>query len=175
MKRELSAAALAGAFLIAGSSTAFAVDSTGYPSVGPVCEVGSGTTEPDEEFDVDCDGFAPTITVNITIRCEAAGAASGSGRVLVTATGTTTGQGAVTWTGSIPDEGICVFTAASGGGSGSARVVVDAPRAVTTASVKLAQTGLESSALLWGAGGLGAIGLGTAGILASRRRTSTTE
>ncbi|MHA7287339.1 LPXTG cell wall anchor domain-containing protein [Arthrobacter sp. MDT3-44] len=105
--------------------------------------------------------------------CVAEGAAAASARVVVTTTTTTTSKGTMTWTGSVTEEGTCTINASTGGGSGSARVAVKAPRTVTTASMNnLARTGTDSSTLLWGAGGLGAIALGTAGMVVSRKRTN---
>jgi hypothetical protein len=169
MRKDLSAVALAGALMIVGAGSASALEDTGYPSVGPVCETGSGTVQPNAPFDVDCSGFAPTTTVNVDVRCVAVGA-SGAGRVMVTTTTTSSSQGSITWTDSISEEGDCTITASQGDRSGSARVLVKAPASVTTASAGLASTGADPSTLLLGAGGLGALALGTVGIVASRRR-----
>ena len=90
----------------------------------------------------------------------------------------------------IQEEGIYFLTATSESGYtvGPVRVVVDtayasggaplantggnaggAPLANTTGGSPLANTGADASLLLWGAAGVGALGLGAAGVILARR------
>jgi LPXTG-motif cell wall-anchored protein len=102
--------------------------------------------------------------------------------VVLTDTVTADAEGNFSWSFTPQEEGTYNLTATGreSGVSVTATVVVDAPEATvggsTTGSTSgttgsgLANTGIDSAMLLWGAAGIGALGLGAGSIFVARRR-----
>lgn len=195
MKKAFAAVAIAGSLTFVGTSAAQAFV---YPDEAVQGSVSDGTVAPGETvvFSSNEGLFIPgeiiDISVDFVSETPAAGAAGGAGRVgaaiggpilpmaiVTTDTVTADAEGNFSWSFTPQEEGTYTLTA-TGRESGvtvTATVVVATPEAVvsggTTGSTSgsgLANTGIDSAMLLWGAAGIGALGLGAGSIFVARRR-----
>ena len=94
--------------------------------------------------------------------------------IILTDTVTADANGSFSWPVTLHEEGVYTLTAVGreSGHTVTARVVVDAPNATTATDSNLANTGADSAMFLWGAAGLGALGLGAASVVMARRRSA---
>ncbi|WP_299169906.1 LPXTG cell wall anchor domain-containing protein [uncultured Arthrobacter sp.] len=196
MKKAIAAVAIAGSitFLGAGAAQAYTPDSapgtvsdgTVAPGEAVVFSSSQGLFNAFEPIDIAVDFVAGEPA--------AAGAAGGAGRVgtalggpilpmaiVLTDTVTADAEGNFSYSVTLEEEGNYTLTA-TGRESGvtvSSSVAVDAPEATVaggntgstgTTSGGLANTGIDSAMLLWGAAGIGALGLGAGSIFVARRR-----
>ncbi|MEC5200160.1 LPXTG-motif cell wall-anchored protein [Arthrobacter sp. PL16] len=189
------------AFLGSGAAQAAPVSSLRYAPVESGT-VSDGTIAPGESVVFGgVDGFfGPSELVTITVdRTDGTPSAAGFGAggaaaarggliilnaVVLTDTVTTNGNGNFSYPVTLEDEGVYTLTATNAAGkSMSQTVVVDSANAVggttgtsggSKSSVKggLANTGMDSAMLLWGAAGIGALGLGAGSIVVARRRSA---
>ncbi|KRF05098.1 hypothetical protein ASH00_11715 [Arthrobacter sp. Soil782] len=164
-------------------------DGTVAPGEAVVFSSNQGLFTPGEIIDITVDFVAGEPA--------ASGAAAGAGRVgaalggpilpmavVLTDTVTADAEGNFSYSVTLEEEGTYTLTA-TGRESGvtvSSTVVVDAPEATVgggttgstgatgTTSGGLANTGIDSAMLLWGAAGIGALGLGAGSIFVARRR-----
>lgn len=199
MKKAIATVVIAGALTCAGASAAQAErypspavqgtvsDGTVAPGEAVVFSSNEGIFTPGEIIDITVDFVAgePAAT----------GAAGGAGRVgaalggpilpmavVLTDTVTADAEGNFSWSFTPQEEGTYTLTATGreSGATVTATVAVDAPEATvgggTTGSTGgttgggLANTGIDSAMLLWGAAGIGALGLGAGSIFVARRR-----
>ena len=189
------------AFLGAGAAQAGTVPTARYAPVESGA-VSDGTIAPGEAvtFSGVNGFFAPGETLTITVdRTDATPSAAGFGAggaaaargglivlnaVVLTDTVKADANGNFSYTVKLAEEGVYTLTATNAAGKALTQtVVVDSANAVggttgttggTTASVKggLANTGVDSAMLLWGAAGIGALGLGAGSIVVARRRSA---
>lgn len=198
MKKAIAAVAIAGALTFVGAGAAQAER---YPSPAVQGTVSDGTVAPGETvvFSSNEGLFIPGEIIDITVdfvagEPAASGAVGGAGRVgaalggpilpmaiILTDTVTADAEGNFAWSFTPQEEGTYTLTA-TGRESGvtvTATVLVDAPEATavggTTGSTSggLANTGMDSAMLLWGAAGIGALGLGAGSIFVARRRAGS--
>lgn len=182
MKKILATLALVGSMALLGSAPAMA---TTYPPLPPSASVSDATVVPGEEFIFYAQGFQPGETVTITITLTATGTANAGGTAVSakipvfqapqTLTATADAQGKIAVPLTFNETGTYAITATgntSGVVVGPVYVTVVAPLANTgtnAGGAPLANTGADASLLLWGAAGVGALGLGAAGVILARR------
>jgi LPXTG-motif cell wall-anchored protein len=193
MKKTIAAVAIVGSLTFFGASSAQAYTPDEAPAT-----VSDGTVAPGETvvFSSNQGLFTPGEVIDITVdfvagEPAASGAAGGAGRVgaalggpilpmavVLTDTVTADAEGNFSYSVALKEEGTYTLTATGreSGQTVSATVAVDAPEATvaggTTGSTGggLANTGIDSAMLLWGAAGIGALGLGAGSIFVARRR-----
>jgi LPXTG-motif cell wall-anchored protein len=192
LKKSFAAIALAGSIAVIGAGPAMAA----YPAPTTSGTVSDGTVAPGETFTFSGSGFLAgetvTVTVTLTRAPQAAGSAFSGGASMAvpakinlplapqTFTTTADANGNFAFPVSISEAGTYSI---SGVGNTSGQTVT-ASVTVTGAAVgtnggvstsgsaaELADTGTDASLLLWGAAGVGALGLGAAGVIISRRRS----
>lgn len=191
LKKTLATLALAGSIALISSAPAIAAN---YPPLPPQAAVSDGVVGPGETFVFRGQGFlaGETLTIRVTPgRAPASNGANIAGsravaaRISVAAeaqtlTATADAQGAVSLPIAINQPGTYSITA-TGNTSGvtvgpvtvtvvPAALVADG-NAVANANGNsaLANTGTDASLFLWGAAGVGALGLGAAGVILVRR------
>lgn len=167
MNKVLSTVALTGVLALSGAVPALAVNTNTYPAPPANAAVSDGTVGPGETFVFSGRGFLAGETIVITVTpgaesftttADANGnfafpmSISEPGVYTLTATGQTSGTVVSTTITVTGETGAAADLANSGNGS-------------------LAETGADASLLLWGAAGIGALGLGAGGVIVSRRRT----
>lgn len=186
LKKTLAALALAGSIALIGSAPAMAAT---YPPLPPQAAVSDGVVGPGETFIFRGQGFlaGESLTIRVTpgnppaaSGANIAGSRAVAARISVvteaqTLKATADANGAFAVTLAINEPGTYLLTATgdtSGITVGPVTVTVVAPLANTSANaggVPLANTGADASLLLWGAAGVGALGLGAAGVIVARR------
>lgn len=189
MNKSLSIVVLAGALALIGAVPAVAGN---YPAPPPNAAVSDGTVGPGETFVFSGRGFLAGETLVITVTpggrpastgASIAGGASRSvpGKIAMapqTFTTTADSSGNFAFPLSISEPGVFTLTA-TGQTSGhtvstTVTVIGEASGAAdlsNTSGQPLANTGTDAALLLWGAAGVGALGLGAGGVIISRRRT----
>jgi LPXTG-motif cell wall-anchored protein len=190
MKKSLAAIALAGSITLIGAVPAMAT----YPAPTTSGTVSDGTVAPGETFTFSGSGFlageAISITVTLTRAPQASGGAFAGGASMAvpakinlplapqTFATTADANGNFAFPVSISEAGTYTLTATglTSGNTVTASVTVDGATVgtgvITSGSAaELADTGTDASLLLWGAAGIGALGLGAAGVIVSRRRS----
>ncbi|MDE8668138.1 LPXTG cell wall anchor domain-containing protein [Pseudarthrobacter sp. H3Y2-7] len=197
MKKTLATLAVAGSLAMIGTAPALAAN---YPPIPPQAAVSDGTVGPGEQFIFRGKGpFAgETLTIRVTPGNPpaAGGAAVGNRSVstrinVVTETQTLAAQADAAGNFSVPitisEAGTYLLTATgntSGQTVGPVTVVVDPAfasgladtsggAALANTGAALANTGADASLLLWGAAGVGVLGLGAAGVILARRNKAT--
>lgn len=190
MKKTLAALALAGSIALVGAAPAMAAT---YPPLPPQAAVSDGIVGPGEDFIFTGQGFLAGETLTITVTPGGAPASDGAniaggpgatavvGKISVVQATTTLkttadANGAFSLPISINEPGTYSLTA-----TGDTSGVVVGPVSVTvvaaganaplanTGGAPLANTGADASLLLWGAAGVGALGLGAGGLILARR------
>ncbi|OUM40867.1 LPXTG cell wall anchor domain-containing protein [Arthrobacter sedimenti] len=200
MNKTASVLAIAGTltFLGAGAAQAAPVSTPAYvPSQGGAVSDGTVTPGATVTF-TGVDGFfGPFETITITVdrsngrpggpgfSPQGAGTARGGlivlNAVVLTEQVKADANGNFSYSVKLQEEGVYTLTASNASGKSLTQtVVVDAANAVdgttgttggtTTTKGGLANTGIDSGMLLWGAAGIGALGLGAGSIVVSRRR-----
>ncbi|WP_457946055.1 LPXTG cell wall anchor domain-containing protein [Pseudarthrobacter sp. alpha12b] len=191
MKKTLATLALAGSIALIGSAPAMAAT---YPPLPPQAAVSDGVVGPGETFVFRGQGFlaGETLTIRVTPGqapasngANIAGSRAVAARISVvteaqTLTTTADAQGAFALPIAINEAGTYTLTATgntSGITLGPVTVTVAASLANTGGAPLantggLASTGADTSLLLWGAAGVGALGLGAAGVILVRRNKS---
>jgi LPXTG-motif cell wall-anchored protein len=188
MKKSIAAIALAG--LIALTGTAPAVAAT-YPAPPPQAAVSDGTVGPGETFTFSGQGFLAGETLTITITLGANPASTGASIAGGPATSvpgiiplaidpittTANASGAFSVPITINQNGSYVLTATgnTSGRTASARVTVAPGLALASSGTGLANTGADSSLVLWSLVGAGALAAGAASVITVRRRAKATE
>jgi LPXTG-motif cell wall-anchored protein len=196
LKKILSVLALAGTIALAASAPAMAVD---YPAPAQQGTVSSATVTAGGSVVFSGTGFTPGETINITVNqtSTAQGAAApGAGSVTMAVAGAlplapltlstvANSAGAFSVTITLNSPGTYVLTAvgATSGHTVTATVVVTAASAAGLANTggaalantgaPLANTGVDSSLVLWGLVGAGALLAGTASVVVARRRAKS--
>ncbi|CAN7240571.1 LPXTG cell wall anchor domain-containing protein [Pseudarthrobacter oxydans] len=190
MKKTLAALALAGSIALVGTAPAMAAN---YPPLPPNAAVSDGVVGPGETFVFRGQGFlaGETLTIRVTpgnppaaSGANIAGSRAVAARISVvteaqTLKATADANGAFEVPVAINEPGTYLLTATgdtSGITVGPVTVTVAASLANTggaplanTGGTPLANTGTDASLLLWGAAGVGALGLGAAGVIVARR------
>jgi LPXTG-motif cell wall-anchored protein len=189
MKKSLAAIALAGSITLIGAVPAMAT----YPAPTTSGTVSDGTVAPGETFTFSGSGFlageAISITVTLTRAPQASGGAFAGGASMAvpakinlplapqTFATTADANGNFAFPVSISEAGTYALTATglTSGNTVTASITVAGATVgtgvITSGSAaELADTGTDASLLLWGAAGIGALGLGAAGVIVSRRR-----
>ncbi|MEA3550219.1 LPXTG cell wall anchor domain-containing protein [Pseudarthrobacter sp. C1] len=189
MKKILAALALAGSIALIGSAPAMAAT---YPPLPPQAAVSDGVVGPGETFIFRGQGFlrGESLTIRVTpgnppaaSGANIAGGRSVAARISVvteaqTLKATADANGAFAVPVAINEPGTYLLTATgdtSGITVGPVNVTVVASLANTggaplaNTGSGLANTGADASLLLWGAAGVGALGLGAAGVIIVRR------
>ncbi|MFB0836794.1 LPXTG cell wall anchor domain-containing protein [Arthrobacter sp. E44] len=193
MKKTFAALALAGSIALIGSAPALAAT---YPPLPPQAAVSDSYVGPGETFVFRGQGFlaGETLTIRVTPGqapasngANIAGSRAVAARIGVVAeaqtlTTTADAQGAFALPIAINEAGTYTLTATgntSGITVGPVTVTVAASLADTGGNTAgaplantgsgLANTGADASLLLWGAAGVGALGLGAAGVILVRR------
>lgn len=196
MKKTLATLALAGSIALIGSAPAMAAT---YPPLPPQAAVSDGVVGPGETFVFRGQGFLAGERLIIRVTPGQAPASNGANiagsravaaRINVVAeaqtlTTTADAQGAFALPIAINEAGTYSLTATgetSGVTIGPVTVTVAASLANTGGNAAgaplantgsgLANTGADASLLLWGAAGVGALGLGAAGVILVRRNKS---
>ncbi|MBT2515734.1 LPXTG cell wall anchor domain-containing protein [Arthrobacter sp. ISL-30] len=195
MKKSIAAIALAGLIALTASAPATAATYPAPPATGTVSD---GTVAPGETFTFSGTGFIPgeaiTITVTLTATPQAIGGSFSGGAsaavpakiVLPTATQTfstvANSAGAFSFPLSISEPGTYTLaaTGATSGRTVTASVTVAGAAtgtglATTTGGTPLANTGADSSLVLWSLVGAGALAAGAASVITVRRRAKATE
>jgi LPXTG-motif cell wall-anchored protein len=189
LKKSLAVLALAGTIALAASAPAMAVD---YPAPAQQGTVSSATVTAGGTVEFSGTGFTPGETINITVNqtSTAQGAAApGAGSVTMAVAGAlplaplsltavANSAGAFSVTIQLNSAGTYVLTAvgAISGHTVTATVVAVAALANTggaalaNTGAPLANTGVDSSLVLWGLVGAGALVAGTASVVVVRRR-----
>jgi LPXTG-motif cell wall-anchored protein len=186
MKKTFAVIALAGSIALIGAAPSMAGN---YPPLPPQAAVSDGTVGPGEDFVFSGQGFLAGEPLTITVTPGANPAATGasiaggsqtvSGKItlpMATQTFSTVAdaQGKFAFTMEITKPGMYSLRATgntSGVTVGPVTVQVLPEAAINNlASAELADTGTDASLLLWGAAGIGALGLGAAGVMVARRR-----
>lgn len=194
MKKTLAAFALAGSIALIGSAPAMAAT---YPPLPPQAAVSDGVVGPGETFIFRGQGFlaGESLTIRVTpgnppaaSGANVAGSRAVAARISVvteaqTLKATADANGAFAVPVAINEPGTYILTATgdtSGITVGPVTVTVAASLANTggaplanTGGTPLANTGTDASLLLWGAAGVGALGLGAAGVIVARRNKNT--
>ena len=189
MKKALAALALAGSIALIGAAPSMAAN---YPPLPPQAAVSDGTVGPGEDFVFRGQGMHAGEPLTISVTPGAQPAATGasisggnrtvSGKItlpMATQTFSTVAdaQGRFSITLSIDTPGTYALTA-TGNTSGitvgpvSVTVVGAAAPLADAGGAPLANTGTDASLLLWGAAGIGALGLGAGAVIVNRRRKS---
>lgn len=195
MKKTVSALALAGSLAFLGAGGAQADHDVAYPSSPVTGTVSDGTVAPGETFIFSGTGFYPGEPIELELSRDgaepSAAGAAGGGRSAASVAGMIAPTEQVTKTTIAADAdgnfaypfdveqgGVYTMTA-TGLQSGhvvTAQVVVHSETTGTalagTGGVPLANTGLSSGMLIWGAAGLGALVLGAGNVIAAKRRAS---
>jgi len=189
MKKSLAAIALAGSITLIGAVPAMAT----YPAPTTSGTVSDGTVAPGETFTFSGSGFlageAISITVTLTRAPQASGGAFAGGASMAvpakinlplapqTFATTADANGNFAFPVSISEAGTYTLTATglTSGNTVTASITVAGATVGTGvissgSAAELADTGTDASLLLWGAAGIGALGLGAAGVIVSRRR-----
>ncbi|MFJ6314234.1 LPXTG cell wall anchor domain-containing protein [Pseudarthrobacter oxydans] len=190
MKKTLAAFALAGSIALIGSAPAMAAT---YPPLPPQAAVSDGVVGPGETFIFRGQGFlaGESLTIRVTpgnppaaSGANIAGSRAVAARISVvteaqTLKATADANGAFEVPVAINEPGTYLLTATgdtSGITVGPVTVTVAASLANTggaplasTGGTPLANTGTDASLLLWGAAGVGALGLGAVGVIVARR------
>lgn len=188
MKKFASALVLTGIIVSLGAGVAQAAPSASIPFYVPGGSVGAvsdGTVAPGETVIFSGTGFLPGETIEISVGFQAQG--SSETVIVLTDTVVAAADGTFEFPVTLDEEGVFTLTATGveSGNTATAQVVVDAPTTVVPAAGNivpaagadngltdnvLANTGIDSAMLLWGAAGLGALGLGAASVVVARRR-----
>jgi LPXTG-motif cell wall-anchored protein len=193
LKKSFAAIALAGSITLIGAGPAMA--NTPYPAPTTSGTVSDGTVAPGETFTFSGSGFlageAISVTVTLTRAPQASGGAFSGGASMAvpakinlplapqTFATTADANGNFAFPVSISEAGTYALTATglTSGKTVNASVTVAGATVATNGGVstsgsaaELADTGSDASLLLWGAAGIGALGLGAAGVIISRRR-----
>lgn len=198
MKKAIAAVAIAGSLTFVGVGAAQA-ERYPAPAVQGTVSDGTVAPGETVVFSSNEGLFIPGEIIDITVdfvagEPAASGAAGGVGRVgaalggpilpmaiVLTDTVTADAEGNFSWSFTPMEEGTYTLTAIGreSGVTVTATVIVDAPEATvggttgstsTTTGGGLANTGIDSAMLLWGAAGIGALGLGAGSIFVARRR-----
>jgi LPXTG-motif cell wall-anchored protein len=199
MKKTVSALALAGSLAFLGMGGAQANHDTDYPSEPVTGTVSDGTVAQDEAFVFSGTGFNPGESIEMEVSRDGAGptAAGAPGtaggpsaaspasiivplEMIARATTTADAAGAFSYPFNLDEEGLytLVATGLQSGHVVTAQVVVEPQAAgvvvaegpVYTVGAALANTGLSSGMLIWGAAGLGALVIGTGSVVVAKRR-----
>ncbi|BCW49590.1 LPXTG cell wall anchor domain-containing protein [Arthrobacter sp. StoSoilB13] len=201
MKKSLAALTLAGSIALVGAVPAVA---TNYPAPNSSVAVSDASVAPGEAFTFSGTGFTPGEGITITVTPTGTPAASGgsvsagslsvSGRIplapstlgaVADANGAfaapiaidTPGAYALTATGNTSGHTVGPVTVVvggtalsnTGGNSGTGTGLAN------TGGVPLANTGADSSLILWSLVGASALAAGTASVVVARRRAKNTE
>ena len=201
MKKSLAALTLAGSIALVGAVPAVAAN---YPAPNSGVAVSDASVAPGEAFTFSGTGFTPGEGITITVTPTGTPAASGgsvsagslsvSGRIplapstlgaVADANGAfavpvaidTPGAYALTATGNTSGHTVGPVTVVvggtalsnTGGNSGTGTGLAN------TGGVPLANTGADSSLILWSIVGAGALAAGTASVVVARRRAKNTE
>jgi len=183
LKKTLVVLAIVGTIALGASGPALA---TTYPAPATQGTVSSGTITAGGSVQFSGTGFTPGETINITVTQTATAqgaAAPGGGSVTMAVPGVlplapltlstvANASGAFSVTITLNSPGTYVLTAvgATSGHTVTATVVVTAPAALANTGAGLASTGVDSSLILWGLVGAGALAAGTASVVVVRRR-----
>jgi LPXTG-motif cell wall-anchored protein len=192
LKKSFAAIALAGSITLIGAGPAMA--NTPYPAPTTSGTVSDGTVAPGETFTFSGSGFlageAISVTVTLTRAPQASGGAFSGGASMAvpakinlplapqTFATTADANGNFAFPVSISEAGTYALTATglTSGNTVTSSVtvagatVVNGGVSTSGSAAELADTGSDASLLLWGAAGIGALGLGAAGVIISRRR-----
>jgi LPXTG-motif cell wall-anchored protein len=190
LKKSFAAIALAGSITLIGAGPAMAT----YPAPTTSGTVSDGTVAPGETFTFSGSGFlageAISVTVTLTRAPQASGGAFSGGASMAvpakinlplapqTFATTADANGNFAFPVSISEAGTYALTATglTSGNTVTSSVtvagatVVNGGVSTSGSAAELADTGSDASLLLWGAAGIGALGLGAAGVIISRRR-----
>lgn len=193
MKKSLAVLALAGSIALAASAPAMAVD---YPAPAQQGTVSSATVGVGGTVEFSGTGFTPgeTINITVTLTSTAQGAAApGTGSVTMAVAGAlplaplslsavANSAGAFSVTVQLNSAGTYVLTAvgAKSGHTVTATVVATGTGLANTGGTglantgaPLANTGVDSSLILWGLVGAGALAAGTVSVVVARRRAKS--
>ncbi len=203
MRKSLAALTLAGSIALLGAVPAVA-NNANYPAPNTSVAVSDASVAPGEAFVFSGTGFTPGEGITITVTPTGTPAASGgsvsagslsvSGRISLapsTISAVADGNGAFSASIVINEPGAYALTAtgnSSGVTVGPVTVVVGGAALSNTGSttgtgtglantggVPLANTGADSSLILWSLVGAGALAAGTASVVVARRRAKSTE
>ncbi|MFJ6535587.1 LPXTG cell wall anchor domain-containing protein [Paenarthrobacter sp. NPDC091711] len=203
MRKSLAALTLAGSIALLGAVPAVA-NNANYPAPNTSVAVSDASVAPGEAFIFSGTGFTPGEGITITITPTGTPAASGgsvsAGSLSVstriplapsTLGAVADGNGAFSTSIVINEPGAYALTATgntSGVTVGPVTVVVGGAALSNTGSttgtgtglantggVPLANTGADSSLILWSLVGAGALAAGTASVVVARRRAKSTE
>ena len=201
MKKSLAALTLAGSIALVGAVPAVA---TNYPAPNSSVAVSDASVAPGEAFTFSGTGFTPGEGITITVTPTGTPAASGgsvsagslsiSGRIplapstlgaVADANGAfaapvaidTPGAYALTATGNTSGHTVGPVTVVVGGTalSNTGGNTGTGTGLANTGGVPLANTGADSSLILWSLVGAGALAAGTASVVVARRRAKNTE
>lgn len=201
MKKSLAALTLAGSIALVGAVPAVA---TNYPAPNSSVAVSDASVAPGETFTFSGTGFAPGEGITITVTPTGTPSASGgsvspgslsiSGRIplapstlgaVADANGAfaapiaidTPGAYALTATGNTSGHTVGPVTVVVGGTalSNTGGNTGTGTGLANTGGVPLANTGADSSLILWSLVGAGALAAGTASVVVARRRAKNTE
>ncbi|WP_248759093.1 LPXTG cell wall anchor domain-containing protein [Pseudarthrobacter sp. SSS035] len=192
MKKTLATLALAGSLALVGVAPALAV---GYPASEPAAAVDDAAVAPGEQLIFSGGGMLANEPVDVTVTlidsaAPAAGTQSVGAKINVflapeTFSTTANAEGKFSLPLSFSDSGTYSITATgriSKTTVGPVTVQVDTTFAEAGAGASLpnanggaalANTGADASLLLWGAAGVGVLGLGAAGVILARRNKAT--
>jgi LPXTG-motif cell wall-anchored protein len=190
MKKSLAAIALAGSIAFVGAVPAMA--NTPYPAPTTSGTVSDGTVAPGETFTFSGSGFVPGETITVTVTLTRAPQAIGGGFAggasmavpakinlpLAPQTFATTADanGNFAFPVSISEAGTYTLTATGASGHTVTSSVTVAGAAVGTGvstsgtAAELADTGANSSLILWSLVGAGALAAGATSVVVVRRR-----
>lgn len=204
MRKSLAALTLAGSIALIGAVPAVA-NNANYPAPNTSVAVSDASVAPGEAFVFSGTGFTPGEGITITITPTGAPAASGgsvsagslavSGRIPLapsTLGAVADGNGAFSASIVISEPGAYAITATgntSGVTVGPVTVIVGGAALsntggnttgtgtglANTGGVPLANTGADSSLILWSLVGAGALAAGSASVVVARRRAKGTE
>jgi LPXTG-motif cell wall-anchored protein len=190
MKKSLAAIALAGSIAFVGAVPAMA--NTPYPAPTTSGTVSDGTVAPGETITFSGSGFAPNESISITVTLTSApqaigGSFSGGASMAVPAkinlplapqsfATTADANGNFAFPVSISEAGTYTLTAvgAVSGNTVTSSVTVDGATgtgvSTSGSASELADTGANSSMLLWSLVGAGALAAGATSVVVVRRR-----
>jgi LPXTG-motif cell wall-anchored protein len=190
MKKSLAALALAGSIALVGAVPAIA--NTPYPAPSTSGAVTDGTPAPGETFTFSGSGFLPgeaiTVTVTLTSAPQALGGSFSGGASMAvpakinlplapqTFSTTADANGNFAFPVSISEVGTYTLTATglTSGNTVTSSVTVDGATgtgvATSGSASELADTGANSSMLLWSLVGAGALAAGATSVVVVRRR-----
>ncbi|WP_144659240.1 LPXTG cell wall anchor domain-containing protein [Paenarthrobacter nicotinovorans] len=203
MRKSLAALTLAGSIALLGAVPAVA-NNANYPAPNTSVAVSDASVAPGEAFVFSGTGFTPGEGITITVTPTGTPAASGgsvtagslsvAGRIPLapsTLSAVADGNGAFSIPIVINEPGTYAITATgntSGVTVGPVTVVVGGAalsntggstgtgaNLANTGGVPLANTGADSSLILWSLVGAGALAAGTASVVVARRRAKSTE